>query len=244
MNLNNNEDTTCINETIVTEDKSNEKKILIYTAISGHYEIPTDGFERKDGYEYILFSDNDINVVSWKALKVDFFNAEYLSSVKKARFLKTHPHALFKEDYDAVVYVDSNTSIDEKLYKYIDENINNYITFKQHNDRNCIYDEIMACYYSHKEEPGILLKLYNRYIKEGYPLNNGLFETNVIISHYKDPVVIKLMNLWWEEIIKNSHRDQLSLNYVIWKNNFNDIVTSVKTLDFPPKRHNSIQTIK
>lgn len=218
------------------ENPSN-KKVLIYTAMSGAYESPTDNFEHRDGYDYVLLSDEVLETVSWRCLKVTFNNAEGLSNIKKARFLKTHPHTLFKEDYDAVVYVDCNTSIDDKLYNYIDKYINNPITFKQHNDRNCVYQEIMACYFSKKEDPGMLLKLYDRYTREGYPRDNGLLETNVIILHHKDPQVIELLNIWWEEIFNFSHRDQLSLNYLIWRNHLSDFISSAKTFDFPPKVH-------
>lgn len=223
--------------------ETSNKKVLIYTAISGFYEVPTDNFEHKDGYDYVLLSDEGLNVKSWRCFKVDFNNAEGLSVIKKARFLKTHPHTIFKDDYDAVVYVDCNTSIDERLYSYIENHINNPITFKLHNDRQCLYDEIMACYYAKKEDTGVLLKLYDRYVREGYPRINDLIETNVIIYHHKDPRVGNLLNKWWEEICNYSHRDQLSLNYVIWKNNFSDFITSVQTFDFPSKAHQKIQII-
>ena len=32
------------------------------------------------------------------------------------------------------------------------------------------------------------------------------------------------MNTWWDELSKKSHRDQLSFNYSIWKNNAKDIM--------------------
>jgi hypothetical protein len=34
------------------------------------------------------------------------------------------------------------------------------------------------------------------------------------------------MNRWWKEIVSHSHRDQLSLAYVCWKNKFNLSMTN------------------
>ena len=216
--------------------ETKNKNIAIYTCITGDYESPTDGFQKKDGYDYYLFCDKIIPVNSWSLLIPQFSNDENLTPVKKQRMIKTHPFIVMK-DYDIVVWIDANTTIDDKLYKYIQANKNNPITFKQHPDRDCIYDEIKECVLWEKETINHGQFLYNRYYSEKYPYHNGLFETNIIISHPHDSEVMRLFNKWWFEIYNYSHRDQLSLNYVIWKFGFNKIITSVKCDDFPPKFH-------
>ena len=40
------------------------------------------------------------------------------------------------------------------------------------------------------------------------------------IRENNDLDIIKTMEDWWTEIKYNSRRDQLSFNYVTWKNNF------------------------
>jgi hypothetical protein len=210
-------------------------KIVIYTCITGGYDTPTDSFEHKDGYNYFLFSDVPINTKSWKNFIITF-NTNNLSSVKKQRYIKTHPHDILK-DYDVVVWIDANTSIDDKLYKYIEENKDNIITFKKHPDRDCIYDEIKEVVLRGKEDRIIGEAIYNWYGQEGFPKHYGLYETNIIISHPQNKDVENLFNKWWGEIYRNSHRDQLSLNYVIWKYNIKDIVTETDSKDFKPKFH-------
>ena len=83
--------------------------------------------------------------------------------------------------------------------------------------------------------------VYNNYKSLGFPEHYGLYEANVIIRKHNNKSVIDLMEYWWSEILNNSHRDQLSLNYVIWKYDFDNIIHSVKTLDFPPKIHKNIK---
>ena len=43
------------------------------------------------------------------------------------------------------------------------------------------------------------------------------------------------------QIYEYSHRDQLSLNYIIWKNGLLKYITSVESKDFPPKAHIKIE---
>ena len=70
-----------------------------------------------------------------------------------------------------------------------------------------------------KDNPLIIQKQVERYKKEGFPINFGLAETSVVIRKHNDPSCIKLDEDWWLEMKHGSRRDQLSLNYVEWKNN-------------------------
>ena len=59
-----------------------------------------------------------------------------------------------------------------------------------------------------------------RYLSEGYPQNNGLAFTCVVVRKHNDSDTINLMENWWTEIKYGSKRDQLSFDYVAWKNNY------------------------
>ena len=216
------------------------KNIAIYTCITGGYEMPTDNFEKKDGYDYYLLCDYVIPVNSWKLLIPKFSDDPNLNDIKKQRMIKTHPHWIFP-DYDITVWIDANTSVDDNLYKYIEKYKDKNITFKKHPDRDCIYDELKEVVLWSKETQHHGQFLFNKYMKENYPKHNGLFETNIIISHPKNKSVQTIYDKWWEQIYKYSHRDQLSLNYILWKNKLNRFVTTSVTADFPPKQHIHIE---
>jgi hypothetical protein len=63
-------------------------------------------------------------------------------------------------------------------------------------------------------------KQVSRYAEENYPQNNGLATNPILLRKHNDPKIIKTMEDWWTEIKYGSKRDQLSFNYVAWKNNF------------------------
>jgi hypothetical protein len=58
------------------------------------------------------------------------------------------------------------------------------------------------------------------------PENYGLSENSIIIRRHNKLEVQNIMNKWWKEIVSHSHRDQLSLSYVCWKNKFKFLMTN------------------
>ena len=57
-----------------------------------------------------------------------------------------------------------------------------------------------------------------KYKQEGFPKNYGLPQTCIVFRYHNDESCKRLMKTWWEEIKNESHRDQLSFNYALWKN--------------------------
>ena len=64
------------------------------------------------------------------------------------------------------------------------------------------------------ENPYFFLK------SEKYPEHNGLLFASVLIRKHHDENLKKVMEDWWYCVKNYSKRDQLSFNYVAWKNNF------------------------
>ena len=78
------------------------------------------------------------------------------------------------------------------------------------------------------------------YLKEGH-MPIGLYETGVLLRR-NTPKIIEFNNIWWDQIINNSIRDQISLTYAAWR-------TGVAINTFPgnnrphnkvPRRHKYI----
>jgi hypothetical protein len=67
----------------------------------------------------------------------------------------------------------------------------------------------------------IALKQVNKYKEEGFPKNFGLVQSGIIFRKHNDTSCIKLMEAWWKELEVESHRDQLSFNYAVWKTKVN-----------------------
>ena len=68
------------------------------------------------------------------------------------------------------------------------------------------------------------MKQLDFYGNEGLPQNEPVSATGIIIRdeviHCDFSDIHKFNNIWWEQIEKYSHRDQISLPYARWKMNW------------------------
>jgi GT2 family glycosyltransferase len=195
-----------------------KNRMVVYTAITGDYdELQTPTYINKE-FDYVCFTDN-------KNLKSDFWEIRLLEDsdldkVRKARRCKILPHLNLSE-YDYSLWVDGNIKITGDLKDFINKySKNNHLMCFIHEDRNCIYKEANECVRLKKDSEETIISQMEKYKSKGYPGNNGLIWSGVLFRKHNDPLVIKLMNEWYEEVNNHSKRDQLSFNYVAWKNGF------------------------
>lgn len=212
-------------------DNRQKLKKAIYTCISGNYDTLREPTHITDGWDYICFTDQQIKSSVWQIKQIPE-ELNYLSQIKRQRIIKILSERYLPE-YDIVIWADANCIIKGNLDEFLLFSVKeNNIAFKQHPSRNCIYDEFNACINYKKETTQNCNKLKERYLSEGFPKQFGLFETNVYIKKNKDEQVSKLMQMWADELIANSHRDQISLNYCIWKLNMKESIDVFSNSEF------------
>jgi len=210
-------------------------RIAIYTSIFGGYDNLIDEQFQMDGVDYICFTDRDIESKTWKVVKS---TPIYNDSNRNAKKYKVLPHR-YLNDYDWSVWIDGNIKVISDIrslcngdaYKLYD-----HMLVGEYDRRNCIYDEAQTILNfgkinserypekgikNWKDSPKLIVDQMNRYLSEGYPKQNGLSTTPIMVRNHMDDNVINNNEDWWSEIKHNSKRDQLSFNYIAWKNQFN-----------------------
>jgi O-antigen biosynthesis protein len=55
------------------------------------------------------------------------------------------------------------------------------------------------------------------YRAAGFPERHGLIETNLMFFDLRNGACDRFLDAWWDEIERFSHRDQLSVNFALWK---------------------------
>lgn len=192
--------------------------IIVYTCIFGDYDDLKDPPYISKNCDYVCFTDNPkfkSNV--WKQIYV---NLDDLPQNLRNRYIKLLPHRYFKE-YDYSVYIDGNIDIigdiNILIEKYLTDNI---LACPFHSQRNCIYEEAKACIELKKDDETTINNQMDKYHKLGYPKNNGLTATYVLLRKHNEKQVVSLMEDWWKELISESMRDQLSFCYIAWKHDF------------------------
>lgn len=203
-------------------------KTVIYTAIfGGKDELIEPAFLPADS-EFICFTDSNLRSKTWKIVHVEPSSAD---PVRSAKLYKILPHQ-FLSEYEYSVWVDGNIQVRGDTNQLIDAFLQkiDVACFSHANSRmdprNSVYEEAdalleMAKKGKVKDDPALITRQVREYRRRGYPGDNGLIVGMEIIRRHNTPDIIKSMEDWWSEIQRHSRRDQLSFNYVAWKNELN-----------------------
>lgn len=201
-------------------------KIVIYTCLVGDYDNLCDPRVVKKEYDYICFTDNPIDKDKngvWNMRSIPY---ECQDQTRLSRYVKINPHVVLS-DYDYSIYMDSNLCIiDNDFYIHVEKMINDgtLMASVKHPDRNCIYDEIDECIKRGRDDY-FSLKKVNTFLKENkFPVAYGLYENNLILRAHNNQFIKSISEQWWNCYMKLSKRDQLSLCYVLWRNNFRPVL--------------------
>ena len=198
-------------------------KKVIYTVNLGKYDS-IKNIPKQEGWDYVNIIDWEITEeekkkTNWTFMMIpDFIKYMNVSIMKKQRFIKLHPHLFFK-NYEISLYIDSIYilfgNIDNLIIRLLPPEIN--IVMNEHRTRNKVSDEMKSVLSFKKEKIEVIQIIKERYKKNKFPDNLGLIETSFILRRHNEKDCINIMEKWWNEIKMYSHRDQLSICYVLWK---------------------------
>lgn len=219
---------------------AHKNKKVIYTAIFGGKDTLHEPLFVPKGFDFICFTDNkELQSIHWNIRVVE---PPFVDPVRCARYYKILAHKVLSE-YEQSVWIDGNMivkgDVNVWIHKYLTSH--DFVTFDHSKQkrrflglfwipdkkfaRNCVYDELEALV--SRTEQGIYMddietmkRQVARYRAEGYPAHNGLAVTMILFRNHNNPKVIHLMESWWKELENGSRRDQLSINYVAWKEKY------------------------
>lgn len=198
-----------------------DKKIVVYTCITGGYDNLLEPYYLDEKCDYVVFTDSNIKSNIYKVLDIPEKVKKLENNILINRYIKLNPHELFGQEYDYSIYIDGNIRPISNLSAFIN-NINDEVgvSIHKHSIRNCIYEEEKALKVFKKGNYKLIQKQINEYKKEGFPEKYGMVEACVIVTDLKKDTSRTILIQWWEEFVKRkSMRDQLAIPYVLWKNN-------------------------
>lgn len=205
-------------------------KGVVYTVITGKYDVLYDPVYMDSGYDYICFTDDrELTSDVWSFRYIE--NTERLDDVRLSRKYKILCHEFLKE-YDYSIYVDGKVQIIGSLRDYIEKYTKgNAMLCFPHFMRECAYAEAEVCMKLEKDDPQIILEQMEGYGQEGYPADNGLIDGACLVRSHRDDCLRKVMQCWWNEVRNKSRRDQLSIGYACWKNDFHYDLSDLYTYE-------------
>tara|TARA_Y100000034_G_scaffold12174_1_gene12777 strand:- start:3266 stop:4885 length:1620 start_codon:yes stop_codon:yes gene_type:complete len=200
---------------------------VIYTAIIGGYDELIEPDFKPDGWDFVCFTNRDLKSNTWEIRKT---LPLYGDNTRTARKHKLLAHRLFP-DYDYSLWIDGNIKVRDdvnELLSHLDDC--NYATYNHLQNtldpRDCIYEEAFTILElgiknggNYKDDPELIKRQMERYVEEGFPKNNGLVVQMEVLRRHNEDDVVYSMEKQWIELKHNSKREQLSFNYIAWKNN-------------------------
>jgi hypothetical protein len=208
--------------------------VVVYSCVTGGYDKLENTFSAssnvpENGVKYVLFSDKQrgsagklttAKGVEWEVRPLIWQHR--FCGRRTARWHKLNPEA-FTDQGDISIWIDASQRI--KVERFVERLLAATVqktpqvgifSFK-HPQRNCIYQELQACIDYRKDNPVLMRKQIEFYRTEGYPTSKGLVETACVVRRHT-PSSVRFDRLWWYMLDHHSLRDQLSFNYVAWKN--------------------------
>lgn len=194
-----------------------DERSVLYSCVSGGYEAVSDLVLRRQDADLVFFSDLE-GVVPPNGFEARLSNYISPEPVRTARFVKTHPHVWFPQ-HKWAIWCDANIHFMGDLHTYIERvrSAGAEAGFIAHPVRETMQQEAEVLL-----ENGIVKdateveRQIARYLKDVPEIiTSRLIETNFFVADLSSPNVQRFFQMWWSEINRYSHRDQLSINYAI-----------------------------
>jgi len=190
-------------------------KKALYTINFGDYNPLREPLVITPGWDYVVFSDKDLQSANFKVKKHEVSRGGHLSA--RDFYINSQK---YMPDYDLTVMIGSQIQVNCDLDKFLQKYCDLGCDFNMMNHgRNCIFKEANENkkFFGEKGKQRIDLQM-ERYKSEGMPENYGLFAHGIIIRQ-KSKEIAEHERLWWEEVKNPEYvtRDQLSFMYVLWR---------------------------
>ncbi len=213
-------------------------KIAVYSCITGRYDTPIMTSVRPENIEYYMVTD-DVKAAleaGWpNVIDIDEVvpgDIDRSDSALMNRWCKMNGHRLFPE-YHWSIYMDGKLTPKIDISQYVSYTsrvgISTFTNGLRHKDIGArdLYGEIifLSYYFKINQSKDDVKSLIDKikiqlckYANEGCPRQRYQIEGSVIARDHDNPMADKIMNDWFNEYRNGIRRDQISFEYVIWKN--------------------------
>ena len=214
-----------------------QPRIAIYTAAFGGYDQLKPAIRQSLPADFFCFTDG-AGIAPRTPWIIHRSRARpTLSPRMRAKWFKMHPHTLFPhgtlplathwptalrrrgQRYAFTIWIDASLEIISPHFArdLIAQVTPAGLAVFPHPDRDCIFDEAVASTHWAKYDGQPLLDQVETYRQEGYPAHAGLTANGVLVRNAAAPHLPALDEAWWQETLRWSTQDQLSLQPVWWR---------------------------
>ncbi len=185
----------------------------IYTVLVGGFDALLSPVHAEPELNYIAFTDE--SRAMQRPWQIRPLATRARNPRMTARWHKLHAHRLLP-DYEESLYVDANILIRERIGSLFEGVLNKSpIALFRHPSRSCSYVEAEAVKRLRYDDAAIVDSQMAFYRAHGLPVDAGLHFCGIMFRRHNDPTLVKLQEDWWQQLKIFSHRDQLSLAFML-----------------------------
>lgn len=193
-------------------------KVAVYTVIVDEYDELKDHIVWTPHVDHILFTNTPGKHGPTESKYIVRPLPRKMDSTRDSRRPKILPHE-YLSDYDASLYLDATRIIIGDLWNLMTPALRHpYSVFGS--SRRGVQEELDLCIKRNKDDAQTMRDQVYRYFTEGFPQDLEVSSGVVLIRRHNHPDVIRVMEQWWDELCRGSRRDQLSIDYAMWKHSF------------------------
>lgn len=195
-------------------------KGIVYTAQFGNWEGKADFLiePKMADWRYIIFTDQERIKeeiqAPWEVQIVESFSLLEGGLIRSSRFYKALPHLVLPKTPVSFWLDYKCPKVSDKPQLTLDGMTKELGLLRHSGDVN---NEFHAVWVGGKyTEKRIFDEQRDFYIRQEFPLTTPTVACTTILRRHT-PQVEKFNNAWWEQQCRFTYRDQLSVNYVLWK---------------------------
>jgi hypothetical protein len=194
--------------------RARRARVALYTALVDHYDTLMLPEVLDPEVDLVCFTDGPRDDLgAWTIRPIPWHDPD---PIRRARYVKTHPHVLL-EEYDVAVWVDANVLIRGDCQAMVNQvrRDGRLLGLIQHPRRTRVAEEADFCVAAGRDDAGTIERQMSRYRREGVLEELFLPETNFMVLLHQEVAVRAVLAAWWAEISAHSRRDQLSCGYAL-----------------------------
>ncbi|MCP3476610.1 glycosyltransferase [Bradyrhizobium sp. CCGUVB1N3] len=194
-------------------------RTAVCTAVFGDFDTLLLPEVLEDDCDYYCFSDNQVDGYGvFNIIQADYRDPDPRRS---ARYVKTHL-TNYCVDYENFVWVDANVLIRRTLQPYLDM-LGGDISLAAiaHPLRETCFEEASICKEMKLDEADLINEQVRRYVTISELASSQLIETNFFCFLGQRKEIREMFRVWWTEMDRFSRRDQIGINYAIFKSGVN-----------------------
>ncbi|MGY3446635.1 MULTISPECIES: rhamnan synthesis F family protein [unclassified Bradyrhizobium] len=190
-------------------------RTAVCTAVFGDFDTLLLPEVLEEDCDYYCFSDRQIDGYG----VFDIVQADYRDPDprRSARYVKTHL-INYVGEYENVIWLDANVLIRKSVQPYL-KMLGGDISLAAiaHPFRETCFEEASVCKEMKLDEAELINEQIRRYVTIPELASSQLIETNFFCFLAQRKEVREMFRVWWNELNRYSRRDQISINYAIYK---------------------------